>query len=463
MSRVLTGCLAVGLVSILSSVALADVPASGRRPSIVVIFADDLGYGDPGCYGGRLVPTPNLDRFAREGARFTQFYAASPICSASRVGLTTGMDPARWRITSYLQTRAGNRQCDQADWLDPAAPTLPRTLKEAGYATGHFGKWHMGGGRDVVDAPSIGRYGFDEWVSTWESPDPHPKLGVKFPPWQPETEPGQVPRHERTAFLVDRTLDFIGRHAGAPFYVNFWPDDIHTPHTPAPGPDGQAPTEPMERYVAVMAEFDRQVGRLLDGLRAAGVDRETIVLFAGDNGPEPTFDHARTGGLRGGKWSLYEGGIRVPLLVRWPGVVPAGTVDDSSVLCAVDLFPSLCSMAGVPRPEAVTFDGEDLAPALLGKPTTRARPLFWEYGRKPPMPGQKGLGAFPYPKEPNDLSPNVAVRDGAWKLLINADGTRAELYDLEADPKETTNRTKDRPDIARRLEGAALAWRRSLP
>jgi arylsulfatase A-like enzyme len=163
-----TGWLALGLAAV-------GAPA---RPNILFVLTDDFGWGDLGSYGGQFVPTPHLDRMAREGIRFTQFYVAAPICSPSRVGCTTGAFPARWRLTSYLQTRTGNAACGQADFLDPRAPSLARLLQAAGYATAHIGKWHMGGGRDVTNAPSIGRYGFDEWVSTWESPDPHPDLTV---------------------------------------------------------------------------------------------------------------------------------------------------------------------------------------------------------------------------------------------------------------------------------------------
>ena len=244
--------------------------------------------------------------------------------------------------------------------------------------------------------------------------------------------------------------------------VNLWVDDIHTPYVPseaqrAAAGDGTGTAA----YRAVLRETDRQVGRLLDGLRNLNLDTNTLVILAGDNGPQPSFDRKRTAGLRGMKWSLYEGGIRTPLVVRWPGIVPAGTVNHATVIAAVDLFPTLCALAGLPVPDTVKFDGENLAAAFCGAAVMRTKPLFWEYGRRPAASGPAVIRAFPYPDEPQSKSPNVAMRDGQWKLLVNADGSGAELYDLAADPNEATNLVT--LPVAGRLREAALAWRKSLP
>lgn len=171
---------------------------SQLRPNIVFVLTDDMGYGDPECYGGKFGATPNIDRLAREGVRFTQYYASSPICSPSRTGLLTGTHPARWNITSFLHTRAGNRRCEQVDFLDPKAPSMARTFKEAGYATAHIGKWHLGGGRDVDDAPPFKEYGYDEHVSTYESPQPHPDLTATNWIWSAHDK---VKRWDRSAFF----------------------------------------------------------------------------------------------------------------------------------------------------------------------------------------------------------------------------------------------------------------------
>jgi arylsulfatase A-like enzyme len=423
------------------------------RPNILFILTDDMGYGDIGCFGGQFAPTPNLDRLAREGTRFTQYYSAAPICSPSRTGLTTGMFPARWNLTSYLQTRAGNRACEQADFLDPRAPSLARTLKAAGYATGHFGKWHMGGGRDVTNAPLFAAYGFDEHASTYESPEPHPDITSGNWIWSTNDT---VKRWDRTAFFVDKTLDFLRRHQGQPCYVNLWPDDVHTPWVPNQERLGLYPSGPAEerKFKAVLDEYDRQMGRLFKGLAALGLEERTLVIFTSDNGPLPSFRGSRSGGLRGSKLSLYEGGTRMPFIVRWPGHVPAGRVDDQSVLAATDLFPSLCAVAGVPLPTGVPFDGEDVSAAWTGRPVTRTKPLFWEYGRN--------TKSFDYPQGA-DRSPNVALREGDWKLLVNADGSDLQLFNLKDDPKETTNAAARQPDIALRMQDKALAWRKSLP
>lgn len=430
-------------------------------PNVLLILADDLGWGDLSANGGAGVPTPRLDQLAREGTRFTRFYVASPICSPSRCGIITGQYPGRWRITSFLQTRAGNQACEQADFLDPKAPSFVRAFREAGYATAHIGKWHLGGGRDVENPPKFRDYGYDLGLGTYESPEPAAELGLKTTPWGAQVEPQQVQRHDRTRWMVDQTLEFARRNSNKPWLVNLWLDDVHTPYTPSEKQkEGEIPGIGTDVFRAVLHETDRQMGRLFDGLRDLKVDANTIVIFIGDNGPAPSFDRARTGGLRGMKLSLYEGGIRTPCIVRWPGKVAAQAVNDQTAFAAVDFFPTLCVLAGVKPPDGVSFDGEDLSDVLRGRSRVRSKPLFWEYGR-PAKNGAKT--AFRYPPDPGDVSPHLAIMEGNWKLLINPDGSGAQLYDLSRDPKETQNLASFHPEQAKRLSESLLAWRRSLP
>ena len=425
------------------------------RPNIVFILTDDMGYSDPACYGGNFAPTPNIDRLAKEGIRFTHFYDDAPICSPSRAAYITGMFPARWNFTTYLDRREMNRDCEQADFLPTNAPALARVLKAAGYHTAHFGKWHLGGGRDVTNAPPFSAYGYDEHVGTYESPEPDPNITATNWIWSPQDK---VKRWERSGYFVDHALDFLRRHKNEnqPCYVEIWPDDVHTPWVPNVEREMKAPNSRQKPdFCAVLAEYDVQMGRLFDGLKTLGVESNTLVIFTSDNGPLPNFNHTRTGGLRGSKLSLYEGGVRVPFIVRWPGHTTAGRVDEQTVLEMVDLFPTLCAIAHAPMPAGFSLDGEDMTPVFDNQSLPHAKTIFWEYGRKSKY--------FNYPGPVYDRSPHLAVRAGKWKLLVNADGSHVELYDLNADGNETNNVADANPELAKRLTDAALNWKRSLP
>ncbi|MFM8273987.1 MAG: sulfatase [Gemmata sp.] len=433
------------------------VVSAAERPNVVIVLVDDFGWGDPGCYGNTAVKTPNMDRLAKEGVRFTQGYVAAPICSPSRCGIVTGQFPGRWKVTSFMQAKAGNRACEMVDYLDPKAPSLPRVLKGAGYATAHIGKWHLGGGRDVTDAPKFREYGYDLGLGTYESPEPAAPLGLKTTPWGPQDklEPQQVPRHERSRWMVDQTLEFLKKSASKPCFVNLWLDDTHTPFVPSEAQvravqvAGEA--EQRTRYRAVLAALDVQLGRLLDGLKGT----DTLVLFLGDNGPSQPFARERSGGLRGQKLSLYEGGTRVPFVAWWPAQLKGGRVNEKTVIAAIDLLPTLATVCGARLPAGYVPDGEDMTAAVKGETPIRKKPLFWEYGRN--------AAAFAYPMDAKHRSPNVAVRDGNWKLLVNADGTGDKLFDLGADPTEEQNLAAERPDVAKKLTAQALTWRKSLP
>lgn len=447
-----------------SQLAAADTTATqaAEKPNIVIIFTDDMGYGDISSFADRLkVKTPNIDRLAAEGMKFTQFYVSSPICSPSRAALLSGMNAPETGLTSYLQERKGNRDSDQEDYLNPQLAYMPRAFKQAGYATAHVGKWHLGGGRDVDNAPSIGQYGYDEFYSTWESPDRDPKLGTTHAPWDKRLVPGQVERHDRTRYMVDRTLDFLKRNDGKPAFVTLWPDDLHTPFRPSPAMlekhgGSEDRDRSMKNFLGVLEEYDRQIGRLLDGLREQGSEENTIVIFTGDNGPAPHFDHQRNDGMRGMKLSLYEGGIRQPFLIRWPKRIPAGKSDEETVLSALDLLPSLAALADVQLPAEAKErgDGEDLSVALLGTPTERSKPLLFEYGR---------TAAVPRPKDAADQSPSLGIRKGRYKLLVEPDNSRHELYDIPKDRFESTNLADELTTLAQQLAKEVIGWSKKLP
>lgn len=428
---------------------------SQEQPNIIVILTDDMGFSDIGTFGGNFVPTPQLDRFAEEGTRFTQYYSASPICSPSRTSILTGMFPAEWNFTTFLNNRRSNELAEQANYLNVHAPSIAKVLKSAGYATGHFGKWHMGGGRDIKNAPKFAKYGFDEHASTYESPEPDPVLTATDWIW---SDVDSVKRWDRTAYFVDKTLDFLRRNQGTPCFVNLWPDDMHDPWVPEENrrQSGQFPMNPKEEaaFKLVLAEFDKQLGRLFEGLRELGIAENTIVIFTSDNGALPSFKGSRNGGLRGTKLSLYEGGIRMPFIVRWPGHVPAGATDSLSVLNSTDLFPTLASVASAKLPNNYKGDGEDRSAVWLGTPAPRTKDMYWEYGRND--------HAFNYPKG-RDRSPNLAIRSGKWKLIMDYHKNNPELYDMEQDRYETTNLADAHPDIVKELRIKLITWRTYLP
>lgn len=428
---------------------------SKEKPNIIFILTDDMGIGDLSIYGGQVIKTPYLDKMADEGIKFTQYYCASPISSPSRAGLLTGKHPANWHITSYLQTKKGNRAAEMVDYLTIDAPTLPRTLKNNGYKTAHFGKWHLGGGRDVDNAPSITEYGYDEYASTYESPDPDPLLTASDWIWSKEDS---IKRWNRTAYFVDKTLDFLRKNKGQPCFVNLWPDDVHTPWI---GDYEQMEMSPKgvnsdKNFKTVMREYDYQIGRLLKELEKEGLDKNTIVVFTSDNGPAPSFEQIRTNGLRGQKASLFEGGIRMPFIIWGPKAsIPQGKFDDYSVISAMDMFSTICSLTNTPLPDNFDTDGEDMSDALSGKPQKRKKIIYWEYRRNDDQ-------AFPKPQGVN-LSPNIALRYDDWKLLVNKDGSDVMLFNLKSDVRETKNLKNQYPQIMKMLEVAAMKWRNSLP
>jgi arylsulfatase A-like enzyme len=439
-----------------------------RQPNIVFIFIDDMGYGDLSVTGNTDVETPNIDRLATDGIRFTQFYVNSPICSPSRVAVTTGQYPARHLINSYLNRRERNRARDMRDFLNPEAPAIARAFKQAGYATAHFGKWHMGGGRDVNDAPHPQAYGFDESLVSFEG------LGDRIlPPGNlskqseklAQGEIRWVDKHEQTPIYVDRSIDFIKRNQTKPIYLHLWLNDVHDAHKPTEEmmvEYEQFSANPyVQKFYAVLVAMDREIGRLVDAIDEMGLAEDTLIVVTSDNGPtawpryyKEGFEPAgSTAGFRGRKWSLYEGGIRMPLIARWPGRITPGALDETTVMAAIDLLPTFTAIAGVQAPPA-EYDGVDMSAALLGTPQQRNVPIYFEYGRDE---------SYLRPGVESDQSPNLAVRDGRWKLLVNADGTDLQLYDFEASTDERENVADQYPDVVKRLSEQLLTWRESWP
>jgi uncharacterized sulfatase len=432
----------------------------------VVVFIDDMGWGDLSCFGNHEVTTEHIDRLADEGIRFEQFYVNAPICSPSRVAISTGQYPQRWRIGSYLSDRAENDRRGIAQWLDPAAPMLARYLKQAGYATGHFGKWHMGGQRNVGEAPLISEYGFDASLTNFEGLGPRvlplcdaydgnpprkyalgsDRLGRGPITWQD--------RSKVTESFVTAAINFVDKAQAEnkPFYINVWPDDVHSPFFPPNGMRGDGKKHTL--YTGVLKTMDQQLGVLFDTIRNNDRLRSnTLIVFCSDNGPEKGAGGA--GPLRGHKTMLYEGGIRSPLIIWGPGIIAssnAGSVNRNSFLAAIDLVPSLLNIAGVDAPEDVRFDGEPLADVLLGRSQqSRQSPLFFR--RPPDRDAFYGIG---------DL-PDLAVRQGDWKLLCEYDGSNAALYNLKTDPGETDNVALQYPTQVQQLTKAVVQWHQSMP
>jgi len=437
------------LLAPLASLHAADAPKAAK-PNIIFIFADDWGWGDLSCHGHPWLKTPNLDRLASEGTDFQQFNVLNPVCSPSRTAVMTGHYPARYSVHQHFAAPAQNHERGMPDWLDPKAPTLPRFLKEGGYRTAHFGKWHLTNAQ-TEGAPKPEAYGYNESAvfnggAGWGKPE-----GL----------------HE----TATDTVAFIKANKSLPFFINVWIHESHTPHVPT--------AESMEKwkhldaqkqvYSAVITDGDNAVGTILDALKAEGVENNTIVMFSSDNGPEHTaakdspqkidtdaqvtgygayYSIGETGGLRGRKRSLFEGGVRVPFIVRWPGHTPAGAKNDTTAFTAVDLLPTLCAAARVTLPADYQGDGEDLLAAFKGKSTPRTRPIFWQW-----------LGTAAEP----DYWPRLAVREGEWKLAMTEDAKRVELHHLTDDRAEAADVAKDHPDIVARLSKMALEWKATLP
>lgn len=352
----------------------------------------------------------------------------------------TGRYPSRYGVNSVFG--AVNPGPEQPDWLDVRAPTTARLLQEAGYRTAHFGKWHMG---KKEGCPHLMEYGFDEAAAYHGRSD---KINKKA--------------------IGTRAAEFILENKENPFYLNVWIHESHTSHNPSAESLELWKDEKNEQrriYGAVLSDGDKEVGKVLKALEDAGIAENTIVVFSSDNGPETTGDEKKkgkpgklgsfysigeTGGFRGEKRSLYEGGVRVPFIVRWPEHTPIGMINKTSVVTAVDLLPTFCAAAGVTVPESALCDGENMLAAFKGDTIARTRPIYWFTNGKASNP---------------DWWPRLAVREGDWKIVLDYDGSHVELHNLINDPfeKVANDLSADYPEITERLKGMALKWHAELP
>lgn len=429
---------------------------AAEKPNVIVILADDLGYGDLGCYGGQKIHTPHLDALARDGTRFTRYYAASGVCSPTRASVLTGRYPLRFGITRHFS--------DGPEHLVPGVVTLPRLLQQAGYATAHVGKWHLGGlnRKHLADRanspPGPIQHGFDSYLSMIEEMDPRGVMvrnstlfrsGAKHL-IRTEKPVDLSPKH-LTDCEIDEALAVIQRQhaAGKPFYLNLWFDVPHKPYEPAPDvyltPYKDKAKGDDLLYRSMVAHLDAGVGKIRDKLRELKIAERTLIVFSSDNGPTGP---GSPGPYRGGKGTLFEGGIRVPFLVCWPGVVKAGVVTDTFAH-ATDLLPTICAAASVEVPNNAKLDGRSLWPLLReGKELGDRETTFWQMD--------------PYPnfqKERKEPGPHAteAVQKGQWKLLAR-NALPLALYDVVADPAEKKNLLSEQPRVAAEMVEALKNW-----
>jgi N-acetylgalactosamine-6-sulfatase len=432
-----------------------------EQPNILFIFADDWGYGDLGCYGHTEVATPNLDKFATQGTRYTQFHVTSGVCSPSRASVITGHFPARHRVHGHFASNLTNEKRGMPNWLDETLPVyLPRLMQEAGYTTAHFGKWHLGGGglpHGDPTAPEPKVYGYDE-TRVWNGNGPTWK-GDQHWPTTRYMDDDTLWVQSSSKLAVNETIDFMKSHKGKkPMYIDLWLKDPHTPLWPSE--EQRKPYKGLEpdkeTYYAVLTDADYHIGRLMEALSEMGLDENTIVIFSSDNGPShvlPALNVGSTGGLKGRKVDIFEGGVDVPFIVRWPGHVKAGKVDSTSVMSTVDLLPTFAALSGEELPVGYQSDGENISSIFSNVPFVRTKPLFWEWR----FPIVKGL-----PHQANRW-PEAAVRLGDYKLLYNAKTERAELYNISKDPFEKDDLSSSKPAKVKELLKLWNEWKQTLP
>jgi arylsulfatase A len=394
--------------------------AADQPPNIILFLSDDMGYGDPACFGHPVIQTPNLDAFAKQGVRLTQCYAACAVCSPSRAALLTGRTPHRNGVFTWIA--AGSEV-----HLRTSEITLPKLLKEKGYATCHVGKWHLNGKFNDPAQPQPNDHGYDWWLATQNNAAPSHKNPNNFV--RNGKAVGQMEGYS-SLLVVDEAVDWLKNHRDKdkPFYLAVCTHEPHLPIETDPRfqkPYEKLPDADLRQHHGNITQCDFAFGTLMKTLDELKLTDNTFVFFTSDNGPEGDGKSARTrgstGGLRGRKRAMYEGGIRVPGIVRWPGHIKAGTTSDVPVIGS-DFFSTALTIAGAKLPSDRVIDGVNVLPVLTGKAETveRPQPLYWRLNMAP-----------------NNL--HMAMRIGDWKILAAQDFTKFELYNLKTDPKEATD------------------------
>ena len=413
------------------TVTAAEAP---HRPNIVLIMADDLGYGALGCYGSKAISTPNIDRLATTGMRFTDFHSNGPMCTPTRAALMTGWYPQRcaWvedeELSPVFQGQRQKNMKQRWAWgISLEELTIAELLKQAGYRTGIVGKWHLG--YDFKFHPM--NQGFDEFRGYIAGAvDYHTHVSISG--WQKlDWWNGKKIEDERgytTDLLTKYAVDFIARHEAEPFFLYLAHE---APHTPLQGRD---PTEKKSRadtYKEMIEVLDESVGSIVTVLRKHRLEKNTLLIFCSDNGPQVKFFSA-AGPLQGGKGSMYEGGHRVPFIAAWPGVIPPGSTNEEMVM-TMDLFPTFAKLAGVAPPKGHHLDGVDIMPLLRDDTKKHDRTLHWLFGK------------------------SWAVRRGPWKL-IGVETTARALVNLKNNIEENQNQLEDQPERVKELAKLHEDW-----
>jgi arylsulfatase len=450
--------------------------AFAARPNIVLILADDLGYGDLGSFGAQKIRTPNLDRIAREGTRFTSFYVPQAVCTASRAGLMSGCYPNRIGMQGALN-HTSKVGIHPDEWL------LPEMLKDQGYATICIGKWHLG----TVPELRANRHGFDEWFGIPYSNDNskyHPVLAAEMPKLPlhdgdevVELDPDQSHFTQR---FTERAITFIEQHREQPFFV-YLPHVM--PHVPIFASEEFRGRSGHGLYADTVEELDWSVGELLSVLDRLQLAENTLVIFFSDNGPWLSYgEHAGSAGpLREGKLTAFEGGVRVPLLVRWPGKVPVGQVCDEPLL-SLDWLPTITELIGG-KPSTKAIDGRSAKSLLLGETGAKSPHeaiIFYSGEELHAIRSGNWKLHFPHPYLTTAGAPGkggkpsnwgqgtpLSIKDSSVQAIASRHGQKVaqlplSLYDLSRDPGETTNLADQHPDIAQQLKALAEPYRAEL-